>query len=79
MDSVYNKIGMAIEKKISEKIASSSKSIPGDKSADEIYTIHLPVMNPISERDLKPAERAMIQTSFTEATKKWGINILISE
>ena len=71
MYSVYNKIGMAIEKKIPEKIASSSKSLLGDKSADEIYTIHLPVMNPIVERDLKPAERAMIQTSFTEATKKW--------
>ncbi len=45
--------------------------MPGDKSAAEIYTIHLPVMNPFAGQDLKPAEKTMLQESFARATQKW--------
>ena len=71
MDSLYNKIESTISEKISQKRASSSQSIAEDNRDDEIYTIHLPVMNPFIDQNLKPEERTMIQQSFAEATKEW--------
>lgn len=71
MDSLYEKIESAISKKISQKLASSSKLMTEGNRADEIYTIHLPVLNPFVRLDLTPTEKTMIQTSFVKATEEW--------
>jgi hypothetical protein len=67
MDSIYNKIEIAI----GEKITSASQPMTGDTSADKIYTIHLPLITPFTGQDLKPAEKTMLQESFARATQKW--------
>jgi hypothetical protein len=71
MDSLYEKIEIAISKKIPQKLASSSKLMTEGNRADEIYTIHLPVLNPFVGQDLTPTEKTMVQTSFVKATEEW--------
>ena len=67
MDSIYNKIEIAI----GEKITSASQPMTGDTSADKIYTIHLPLITPFTGQELTTAEKTMLQESFARATQKW--------
>ncbi len=67
MDSIYNKIEIAIR----EKITSSSQPMTGDTSTDKIYTIHLPLITPFTGQELTTAEKTILQNSFAKATKKW--------
>jgi hypothetical protein len=71
MDSVYNNIEIAIREKMAQKIKSSPKSMTGNTNANEIFTIHLPVMNPDANRNLTPAEKTLLRESFAKATKNW--------
>jgi hypothetical protein len=67
MDSIYNKIEIAIR----EKITSSSQPMTGDTSTDKIYTIHLPLITPFTGQELTTAEKTILQNSFARATQKW--------
>lgn len=71
MNLLYEKIESAFKNKMPQNPTSSPKLMTEGNRADQPYTIHLPVMNPFTGRDLNPAERDMIQTSFAKATKKW--------
>jgi hypothetical protein len=72
MDSVYNNIETAIREKMGQKIKSSSKSMTGNTNANEIFTIHLPVMNPGADRTLTDNEKKLLRENFVKATQKWA-------
>jgi hypothetical protein len=71
MNLLYGQIESAFKNKMLQNPTSSTKLTTEGSRADPTYTIHLPVLNPFVGQRLTGIERAMIQTSFAEATKKW--------
>lgn len=71
MNLLYRQIESAFKNKMLQNPNSSPKLTTEGSRADPTYTIHLPVLNPFVGQRLTGIERAMIQTSFAEATKKW--------
>lgn len=71
MNLLYRKIESAFKNKMLQNLTASPKLTTEGSRADPTYTIHLPVLNPFFGQRLTGIERAMIQTSFAEATKKW--------
>jgi hypothetical protein len=71
MNLLYGQIENAFKNKMLQNPTSSPKLTTEGSRADPTYTIHLPVLNPFVGQRLTGVERAMIQTSFAGATKKW--------
>jgi hypothetical protein len=72
IEALYENIGVAIVEKMRDKNASAkSGSIMKYSTADQLYVVHLPVLNPFENESPSEKEKSMMVNAFVRATVAW--------